>query len=597
MMARRWPFLAALVALTGAVAACNAILGIKELGPEGAEPGSDASVDHSSGGPGPAVDGGADGFSDNHADAATDATVLAVADAGPDAQPSKDASTDAPPPPVEAGCGSGLVECDGGCASLSSIHSCGACGNDCAALTHVDVPSLACSGGRCAYACQSGYSDCASTGNGCATSLAASPTCGSCTGVCGQNTACGPNDAGTYACLSTCPANAPTLCASGQTSQCVNQQTDNNNCGGCGPSFACTGNKTCIRGSCGIQISVAGSPFSATQNIAFSGTVATVTDLIASDTTAALTVIVDWGDGAKTTGTLSGSSGSFTVSGSHTYATNGSLTVTVTVSDAATGATGSATLAANVGVCTPSTKQCANGTPQQCDSTGHWQNLAACTNGFTCSSGSCVCTRTTCGSSCVDTNTDQNNCATCGNVCIGGCSAAKCQCVAPGGTNLLANGGFDTNVTGWTPFDPAITLAFSKVDAAQCTTSGSVLASNTAANGLNSGFYQCVPVSAGASYDVGAWVRVPSGGAQGQTFIQLAWFTGPGCTGSISLADQLTWTGAFDTWQLLSADGLVAPAGTVSAYVYGQIIKNFPNSLSYQTYYDMMYLSPSPGHF
>jgi hypothetical protein len=594
-MTARWLYAAGLAALVGAAAACNAILGIKELEDQETSPAADASIDQAADGPASIHDGTTDTVDapSAHPDASSDAGRLADADAQ---SPSDGSPGDVTSPPVEAGCGAGLVACDGGCVSLVSIHSCGACGNDCASLTHVDVASLACSGGHCAYACQNGYSDCSDAGNGCATSLSASPTCGSCSSTCSTNMACGPTDAGAYACLSTCPANAPTLCGTGGASACVDERTNNNDCGGCG--VACAANKTCIGSQCVVQLGVTRAVFSATENVAFSGTVASVVDAVATDTVSALTAIIDWGDGAKTAGTLGGGSGAFTVSGSHTYATSGSLTVTVTVSDAATGAVGSAALAANVGVCTPNAKQCANGAPQQCDATGHWQNLAACTNGFTCSgAGTCTCGLTVCGSSCVNPNTDGNNCGSCGNACLGGCSSGKCQCVAAGGTNLLSNGGFDANVAGWNALDPNIVLSFSTLDAAECSTSGSVLATNQAPNGLNSGFLQCVSVTAGASYDVGAWVRVPSGGAHGQSFIQLAWFTGANCTGSLTLADQLIWDGTFDTWESLSADNLVAPAGTVSAYVYGQIIKNFTDTLSFQTYYDMMYLSPSPGHF
>ena len=62
-------------------------------------------------------------------------------------------------------------------------------------------------------------------------------------------------------------------------------------------------------------------------------TVATFTD---SDTTAPasdFTATIDWGDGTATTGTIAGSNGSFAVSGSHTYATTGQDTITVTMED------------------------------------------------------------------------------------------------------------------------------------------------------------------------------------------------------------------------------------------------------------------------
>ena len=45
------------------------------------------------------------------------------------------------------------------------------------------------------------------------------------------------------------------------------------------------------------------------------------------------TTAIDWGDGTTTTGTLTGSNGSFTVTGSHTYAAAGGYTVTTFMND------------------------------------------------------------------------------------------------------------------------------------------------------------------------------------------------------------------------------------------------------------------------
>src|SRR5207302_853986 len=42
---------------------------------------------------------------------------------------------------------------------------------------------------------------------------------------------------------------------------------------------------------------------------------------------------IEWGDGTTTTGSVSGSAGSFSVSGSHTYAEENSYPLTVTISD------------------------------------------------------------------------------------------------------------------------------------------------------------------------------------------------------------------------------------------------------------------------
>ncbi|MCL2450915.1 MAG: Virginiamycin B lyase [Polyangiaceae bacterium] len=70
-----------------------------------------------------------------------------------------------------------------------------------------------------------------------------------------------------------------------------------------------------------------------------------VIDAIKADTTADLSVTLDWGDSTTaSSGTLAGSAGSFTVSGTHTFARPGAYAVTVTVTDPATGGTAQSTV-------------------------------------------------------------------------------------------------------------------------------------------------------------------------------------------------------------------------------------------------------------
>src|SRR5579863_5748698 len=88
---------------------------------------------------------------------------------------------------------------------------------------------------------------------------------------------------------------------------------------------------------------------SAQAGVAFTGTVATFTDTSTANTPADFTATINWGDSGTSAGTVSGGSGTFTVSGTHTYATNGTFTVTVTLTDDPPGtATATATSTANV---------------------------------------------------------------------------------------------------------------------------------------------------------------------------------------------------------------------------------------------------------
>jgi hypothetical protein len=89
--------------------------------------------------------------------------------------------------------------------------------------------------------------------------------------------------------------------------------------------------------------------FAATASIPFTGTVATFTDTFTGNVPADFTASINWGDATVTVGTVTGSAGNFSVSGTHTYAASGTFTVTVTLTDDAPGtATATATSTANV---------------------------------------------------------------------------------------------------------------------------------------------------------------------------------------------------------------------------------------------------------
>ncbi len=70
-----------------------------------------------------------------------------------------------------------------------------------------------------------------------------------------------------------------------------------------------------------------------TEGTAFNGTVATFTAVDMSLTASDFTATIDWGDGTQSTGVITGSAGSFTVSAPHTYAYEDPYTVSVSVTE------------------------------------------------------------------------------------------------------------------------------------------------------------------------------------------------------------------------------------------------------------------------
>ena len=70
-----------------------------------------------------------------------------------------------------------------------------------------------------------------------------------------------------------------------------------------------------------------GFSFSGAAGTSVGGTVATIIDPNTSATSSAYSATINWGDGTTSPGTISGSNGSFSVTGNHAYTAGGTYPV------------------------------------------------------------------------------------------------------------------------------------------------------------------------------------------------------------------------------------------------------------------------------
>lgn len=135
--------------------------------------------------------------------------------------------------------------------------------------------------------------------------------------------------------------------------------------------------------------------------------------------------------------------------------------------------------------------------------------------------------------------------------------------------NLLTNPHFNTNTTGWSP-EPGgnVTVTFSTNDSNGSGASGSASVTNTSPNNSDGlGIYQCITVTAGASYTYGGKIFYPTTGQSGTgpMYINGNWMDGANCTGTMIIqTPSLTVNAPDDTWHTLTGGSVTAPAGAVS---------------------------------
>jgi hypothetical protein len=138
------------------------------------------------------------------------------------------------------------------------------------------------------------------------------------------------------------------------------------------------------------------------------------------------------------------------------------------------------------------------------------------------------------------------------------------------GQNLLANGGFATDLAAWQSFSDNGSAVWSSIDSGGSASSGSAFLTGTNATGgvLNTFLAQCVPVAAGTAYTVSDRVRFLEGqSTTGWAEIAIYWVSAGNCVGGyISGSGLLAQKVSSGVWESPS-DTFTAPAGAVAANV------------------------------
>ena len=164
--------------------------------------------------------------------------------------------------------------------------------------------------------------------------------------------------------------------------------------------------------------------------------------------------------------------------------------------------------------------------------------------------------------------------------------------------NLVVNGDFDNDVSGWTEMSSILLSWDPTSDYQNSPESGSALIVNADLS-ANSGAVQCVNgIVGGEAYGLSAWLRAPTGqSGQGNGGVFVWWYVVPNCGGSQTVGPVTGYITTSDSWVEVVAPSEEAPPGTQSAIVYLNNAKTSPTPGEYRVYYDHVLLTAGGAIF
>jgi hypothetical protein len=238
---------------------------------------------------------------------------------------------------------------------------------------------------------------------------------------------------------------------------------------------------------------------------------------------------------------------------------------------------------------------CKSASASSCDqylcNSGTGKCRTSCSNSATDCGASAYCN----GASCVAKKVlgqicgNANQCASgqCGGRCCN--PGTACTCTQPSPTNLLANPGFDSSLTGWTVGAGSGTITRASGDYEGCPFSG--VAHFTVDTTVSKSLEQCLVVSPSTSYNFSLKAR--SGGSGELVTCTVTLYNVSGCSGNSAVVAQIDWInvdwgpgGAPMSFQTGPGGGSAKVACSVD-----------PQGGTGAADLDFIYLTPAPNNF
>ena len=168
--------------------------------------------------------------------------------------------------------------------------------------------------------------------------------------------------------------------------------------------------------------------------------------------------------------------------------------------------------------------------------------------------------------------------------------------------NLVGNGEFDQDVSGWSSTAGYTALAWNTLDFTECgDLSGSALFRHSGpAASQTASAYTCVtPVDDATIHSFGGELRFLTGqNRSGTATLEVLWVDAPDCQGSLvgtSVAGGTVHSSSAGNWVELRSDAAYAPAGAQSAQVVVRLVK-VEAAGTLELRLDGFYLYAAPGH-